>query len=53
MPSPISPKLTKVGIVLLNPDTGTVERVIALQYNPLHDGRDGTGLRELHWPGGV
>jgi hypothetical protein len=32
--SPILPKLIKAGIVLLNPDTGVVERVITLQYNP-------------------
>lgn len=34
MPSPISPKLLKAGLVLLDPDTGAVLRVIALQYNP-------------------
>lgn len=31
---PGAPKLIKGGIVLLNPDTGTVLRIIALQYNP-------------------
>jgi hypothetical protein len=30
----ISPRLVKGGLVLLDPDTGKVERVIALQYNP-------------------
>jgi hypothetical protein len=34
MPSPISPKLLKGGLVLLDPDTSAVRRVIALQYNP-------------------
>jgi hypothetical protein len=31
---PGSPRLTKGGIVLLDPETGTVLRVISLQYNP-------------------
>jgi hypothetical protein len=31
---PISPRLIKGGIALINPDTGTLLRVIALQYNP-------------------
>jgi hypothetical protein len=31
---PDSPKLLKGGLVLLDPVTGTVQRVIALQYNP-------------------
>lgn len=31
---PNSPRLLKGGIVLINPDTGTVQRRIALQYNP-------------------
>lgn len=31
---PRSPRLVKGGLVLLNPDTGAVLRVIALQYNP-------------------
>ena len=31
---PGSPKIVKGGIVLLDPDTGVVLRVIALQYNP-------------------
>jgi hypothetical protein len=30
---PGSPKLIKGGIVLLNPDTSAVQRIIALQYN--------------------
>jgi len=30
----ISPRLVKGGIVLLNPDTSAVLRIIALQYNP-------------------
>ncbi len=29
-----TPRLLKAGIVLLNPDSGAVQRVIALQYNP-------------------
>ena len=29
-----SPRLLKVGIVLIDPDTSAVLRVIALQYNP-------------------
>ena len=31
---PNSPRLLKGGIVLIDPDTGAVRRVIALQYNP-------------------
>jgi hypothetical protein len=31
---PNSPRVLKSGIVLLNPDTGAVQRIIALQYNP-------------------
>ena len=31
---PGSPKLVKSGLVLLNPSTSAVQRVIALQYNP-------------------
>ena len=31
---PGSPRLIKGGIVLLNPTTGAVQRIIALQYNP-------------------
>jgi len=31
---PISPRLLKGGIALVDPDSGTVLRVIALQYNP-------------------
>jgi hypothetical protein len=31
---PNSPKLIKVGLVLLDPDTSAVRRVITLQYNP-------------------
>lgn len=34
MPSPVSPKLLKGGLVLLDPETSAVRRVIALQYNP-------------------
>jgi len=30
----ISPRLLKAGIVLIDPQTGAVQRVIALQYNP-------------------
>jgi hypothetical protein len=29
-----SPRVVKGGIVLVDPDTGKVQRVIALQYNP-------------------
>lgn len=32
--SPISPRLVKGGIVLMDPDTSVVQGVIALQYNP-------------------
>jgi hypothetical protein len=32
--SPISPRLLKGGLVQLDPDTGTVLRVISLQFNP-------------------
>jgi hypothetical protein len=31
---PGSPRLLKGGIVLLDPDTGALQRIIALQYNP-------------------
>lgn len=31
---PGSPRLIKGGIVLIDPDTSAVERVITLQYNP-------------------
>jgi len=31
---PRSPRLLKGGLVLIDPDTGTVQRIIALQYNP-------------------
>jgi hypothetical protein len=31
---PASPKLVKAGLVLLDPQSGAVQRVIALQYNP-------------------
>ncbi|MFZ1505228.1 MAG: hypothetical protein WAV74_00430, partial [Anaerolineae bacterium] len=31
---PNSPRLLKGGIVLLDPNTGAVLRIIALQYNP-------------------
>lgn len=31
---PNSPRLIKSGIVLIDPDSGAVQRVIALQYNP-------------------
>ncbi len=34
MTSPISPRLLKGGIVLLDPNTGRVVRIISLQYNP-------------------
>ena len=34
MSSPISPRLLKGGIILLDPDSGAVRRVIGLQYNP-------------------
>src|SRR5499425_3394620 len=32
--SPISPRLVKGGIVTMDPDTSTIQSVIALQYNP-------------------
>ncbi len=31
---PNSPKLLKGGIVLIDPESGAVRRIIALQYNP-------------------
>ena len=31
---PNSPRLVKGGIVLIDPDTAAVQRIIALQYNP-------------------
>src|SRR5215216_2566065 len=31
---PGSPRLLKGGIVLIDPDTSVVQRIIALQYNP-------------------
>ena len=31
---PRSPRLLKGGIVLIDPDSGAVQRIIALQYNP-------------------
>lgn len=34
MPSPLSPRLLKAGLVLVDPASGAVRRVIALQYNP-------------------
>jgi hypothetical protein len=34
MSSPISPRLLKGGIVLIDPESGAVQRVIVLQYNP-------------------
>lgn len=34
MSTPLSPRLLKAGIVLVDPQSGTVRRVIALQYNP-------------------
>lgn len=34
MTTPVSPRLTKAGIVLVDPQSGQVRRVIALQYNP-------------------
>lgn len=33
-PSPLSPHVLRGGIVLVNPETGQVLRVIAMQYNP-------------------
>jgi len=33
-PIPPSPRLIKGGIVLIDPDNGAVQRIIALQYNP-------------------
>ena len=31
---PNSPRLVKGGIVLVNPDSGAVQKIIVLQYNP-------------------
>lgn len=33
-PFPGSPRLLKGGIVLIDPDTSAVQRIIVLQYNP-------------------
>ncbi|MCK9485537.1 MAG: hypothetical protein M0R73_02380 [Dehalococcoidia bacterium] len=34
MSGPMSPRVLKAGIVLIDPDSGQVQRVISLQYNP-------------------
>lgn len=34
MTSPLSPRLLRAGLVILDPDSGRVRRVITLQYNP-------------------
>src|SRR6478672_11535962 len=34
MTAPISPRLLKAGIVLLDPAGGQVQRIVSLQYNP-------------------
>ncbi len=34
MSSPISPKLLRGGLILIDPESGAVQRVISLQYNP-------------------
>ncbi|MBL8442503.1 MAG: hypothetical protein JNK52_00525 [Zoogloeaceae bacterium] len=34
MTTPVSPRLIKAGIVMVDPQSGQVRRVIALQYNP-------------------
>jgi len=34
MTGPMSPRVLKAGIVLVDPDSGHVQRVISLQYNP-------------------
>jgi hypothetical protein len=31
---PSSPRLVKGGIVLVDPDSGAVQKIIVLQYNP-------------------
>jgi hypothetical protein len=31
---PNSPRLVKGGIVLVDPDSGAVQKIIAVQYNP-------------------
>ena len=31
---PNSPRLLKGGLVVLDPDTGSVQRIVTLQYNP-------------------
>jgi hypothetical protein len=34
MSSPIAPKLLRGGLILIDPASGTIKRIIALQYNP-------------------
>jgi hypothetical protein len=34
MPSPLSPKLIRAGLLLIDADSGQVKRTVALQYNP-------------------
>ena len=34
MTTPISPRLLRGGLVVVDPDSGAVQRVITLQYNP-------------------
>ena len=34
MTTPLSPRLLRGGLVLIDPASGQVRRVIALQYNP-------------------
>jgi hypothetical protein len=59
--SPISPRLVKGGIVIMDPVTSTVKSVIALQYNPdsltrtlrsgVAGGQDGTRVDVLRLRG--
>ena len=40
---PNSPRLIKAGIALLDPESGAIQRLIALQYNP--DNTSGAGAK--------
>lgn len=60
--SPLSPRLVRGGLVLMDPDTAVVKRIIALQYNPdslsrtlqiqaVHGSPDGTRVDALRLRG--
>ena len=59
---PNSPRLLKAGIVLMDPDTGAISRIVTLQYNPdtlsrtlqiqaVQGGQDGTRVDALRLRG--